>query len=59
MRNPRFHSLAFIASPNGANFKYGYSNQASIAIQHQFGNDVSLTLPSTSMVADDYIGRLT
>ena len=36
-------SLPF-ASPNGANFKYGYSNQASVAIQHQFGNDVSLTL---------------
>ncbi len=30
--------------PTGANFKYGYSNQASFAIQHQFGANSVLTV---------------
>ena len=30
--------------PTGANFKYGYSNQASLAIQHQFGANMVLTV---------------
>jgi hypothetical protein len=30
--------------PTAANFKYGYSNQASFGIEHQFGNNYSLSL---------------
>ena len=30
--------------PTGANFKYGYSQQASLAIQHEFANNLALTL---------------
>ena len=30
--------------PVAANFKYGYSNQANVGIEHQFGNDYSLSL---------------
>jgi Carboxypeptidase regulatory-like domain/TonB dependent receptor len=30
--------------PTGANFKYGYSNQASLAIQQQFGTNMALTI---------------
>ena len=36
-------SLPF-AYPTGANFKYGYSNQASLAIQQQIGQNTALTL---------------
>lgn len=36
-------SLPF-AYPTGANFKYGYSQQASLAIQHEFANNFALTL---------------
>ena len=32
------------AYPTGANFKYGYSNQASLAIQQQIGTNMAVTL---------------
>jgi hypothetical protein len=30
--------------PTGANFKYGYSQQASLAIQHEFAGNIALTV---------------
>jgi hypothetical protein len=30
--------------PTAANFRYGYSNQANIGIEHQFGNNYSLSM---------------
>jgi hypothetical protein len=32
------------AYPTGAHFNYGYSNQASLAIEHDFGNNTAITL---------------
>jgi Carboxypeptidase regulatory-like domain/TonB dependent receptor-like, beta-barrel len=32
------------AYPTGANFKYGYSSQASLAIEHDFGHNLALAL---------------
>ena len=38
--------------PTGANFKYGYSNQASFAIEHQFGANMASSPCSTTSTED-------